>query len=85
MLVGRDVDVLSTDQEWGRQCIAGMNPCTLVALSKAPAEHCGSAIGPQHVDGELGWRALRWRFGGVSELAGQGRGRCRRQGHGRID
>ncbi|PSC75994.1 lipoxygenase [Micractinium conductrix] len=53
VLVGRDVDVLSTDQEWGRQCIAGMNPCTLVALSKAPAEHCGSAIGPQHVDDEL--------------------------------
>lgn len=36
-----------------RQCIAGMNPCTLVALNKTPAEQFGSAIGPEHVDGEL--------------------------------
>ncbi|KAL4458476.1 hypothetical protein ABPG75_013341 [Micractinium tetrahymenae] len=53
VLAGRGIEVLMTDQEWGRQCIAGMNPCTLVALNKTPAQQFGSAIGPEHVDAEL--------------------------------
>ncbi|KAL4422175.1 hypothetical protein ABPG77_006864 [Micractinium sp. CCAP 211/92] len=53
VLAGRGVDVLLTDQEWGRQCIAGMNPCTLVALKQLPAAQFGSAIGPEHVEDEL--------------------------------
>jgi len=53
VLAGRGVDVLDTDEEWGRQVVAGMNPCVLVALKQMPAE-LGSAIGPEHVDGEPG-------------------------------
>lgn len=30
-----------------------MNPCTLVALKQLPAAQFGSAIGPEHVDGEM--------------------------------
>jgi len=54
VLNNRSLDVILSDEEWGRQCIAGMNPCTLVALKQLPGEQCpGSAIGPQHVNAEL--------------------------------
>eukprot|EP00878_Enallax_costatus_P022179 GHUV01023520.1.p1 GENE.GHUV01023520.1~~GHUV01023520.1.p1 ORF type:complete len:503 (-),score=119.73 GHUV01023520.1:325-1833(-) len=42
----------ASDLEFGRQTLAGMNPCMLSALKQMP-EAIGSAIGPQHVDGEL--------------------------------
>lgn len=40
----------ATDEEYGRQFLAGENPCTLFALKQLPSQ-LGSAIGPQHVDG----------------------------------
>jgi threonine/homoserine efflux transporter RhtA len=42
----------ATDLEFGRQALAGMNPCMLAALKTLPAEF-GSAIEAKHVDGGL--------------------------------
>jgi hypothetical protein len=47
----RGLDAVFSDEEWGRQCVAGVNPSTIQALKVLPAT-LGSAIGPQHVDGE---------------------------------
>lgn len=52
VLVGRGLEVVESDEEWGRQAVAGMNPCTLAALKQLPAQ-LGSAIAGEHVDGEL--------------------------------
>lgn len=41
----------ASDKEFGRQQLAGGNPCDLVALTELPAAR-GSAITPEHVDGE---------------------------------
>ena len=43
----------STDLEFGRQVLAGMNPCVFEVMKEMPAAR-GSAIGPQHVDGKRG-------------------------------
>jgi len=42
----------ATDLEFGRQVLAGMNPCVFEVLKELPAAR-GSAIGPQHVDDDL--------------------------------
>lgn len=51
VLVGRGLEVVGSDEEWGRQSVAGMNPCTLAALKQMPAQ-LGSAIAAEHVDSE---------------------------------
>ncbi|GAB4813772.1 hypothetical protein N2152v2_000818 [Parachlorella kessleri] len=60
-------DEWMTDEEYGRQFLAGQNPCTLSALRAMPAEISGSAIGPQHVDEEL----KRLGSPGMEELVAQ--------------
>jgi hypothetical protein len=52
VLVGRGLEVVGSDEEWGRQSVAGMNPCTLAALKQMPAQ-LGSAIAAEHVDKEI--------------------------------
>lgn len=52
VLAGRGLDVVLSDEEWGRQALAGMHPSTVTALKRLPSDF-GSAIGPEHVDEEL--------------------------------
>jgi hypothetical protein len=66
-----------TDHEYGRQFLAGENPCTLTALKQMPSELCGSAIGPEYVDGAYGLGL--WDLSGLCQ---SGRGVCSRQGQG---
>ncbi len=49
MLLGRK-DEWYKDEEFGRQTLAGVNPCALEALKEMPAAR-GSAIDSHHVDG----------------------------------
>jgi hypothetical protein len=50
VLAGRGLDVVLSDEEWGRQALAGMHPNAVTALKRLPSDF-GSAIGPEHVDG----------------------------------
>jgi hypothetical protein len=47
----RGLETVFMDEEWGRQCVAGVHPSAIQAL-KVPLATLGSAIGPQHVDSE---------------------------------
>ncbi|GLC52505.1 hypothetical protein PLESTB_000637300 [Pleodorina starrii] len=51
VLEGRP-DAWYTDEEFGRQVVAGFNPCTVTALKEMP-EKIGSAIGGKHVNADL--------------------------------
>ena len=60
----------ATDLEFGRQVLAGMNPCMFEVMKEMPAAR-GSAIGPQHVDGKGGGQG--WA-GETAGRAGGGKG-----------
>ncbi|GLC42157.1 hypothetical protein PLESTM_001298400 [Pleodorina starrii] len=45
-------DAWHTDEEYGRQAVAGFNPCTITALKDLP-ESFGSAIRAEHVNADL--------------------------------
>ncbi|GLC38394.1 hypothetical protein PLESTB_001582500 [Pleodorina starrii] len=51
VLEGR-ADAWYTDEEYGRQIVAGFNPCTIAALKDLP-ENFGSAIRGKHVNADL--------------------------------
>ncbi|GLC42164.1 hypothetical protein PLESTB_000637500 [Pleodorina starrii] len=51
VLEGRP-DAWYTDEEYGRQAVAGFNPCTITALKEMP-ERIGSAIRAEHVNADL--------------------------------
>ncbi len=53
-VLGDRPDAWYTDAEYGRQALAGQNPCALAALTVLP-EAMGSAIREEHVAGEDGW------------------------------
>ena len=79
---GRGTDVILTDEEWGRQCVAGMNPCVLVALKDTPANQFGSAIGtdllsqPDRVASEFALLSAAWFWNSrnLNQLADGGAG-----------
>ncbi len=60
MLEGRK-EAWYQDAEFGRQALAGVNPCALKALTEMPKD-LGSAIGPEHVDGATLLAPLNARF-----------------------
>ncbi|KAF6251343.1 lipoxygenase [Scenedesmus sp. NREL 46B-D3] len=64
VLAGRE-GVWATDLEFGRQVLAGMNPCMLAALKEMPAD-MGSAITAQHVNDDL--KQLDPQGRGMAEL-----------------
>ena len=56
VLAGRP-DAWHTDEEFGRQTLAGVNPCVIKALTQTP-ESLGSAIRGEHINGARGMRGL---------------------------